>query len=215
MSYANLTKVSLRRRMTLLNILFLSVFCSQLSAQTSRQILQAHREQIPKDSLRKAVKGTATDTMLHYSFPPIEIRGEYIYNTRRQEKRYHQLCEDIKRTYPLSQIVSSEVKLVNAQLDSIYLTKAKEKAYLKWYEKHVYHTYIDTLKSLNIRQVKLFIKLINRETGNSPYELIKKYRGGLNAFLWQITANAMLVNLKSDYDPVEDAMIEDIITKFY
>ncbi len=215
MRYANLTKVSLRRRITLLNILFLSVFCSQLSAQTSRQILQAHREQIPKDTLRKAAKGTATDTMLHYSFPPIEIRGEYIYNTRRQEKRYHQLCEDIKRTYPLSQIVSSEVKLVNAQLDSIYLTKAKEKAYLKWYEKHVYHTYIDTLKSLNIRQVKLFIKLINRETGNSPYELIKKYRGGLNAFLWQITANAMLVNLKSDYDPVEDAMIEDIITKFY
>ena len=215
MRYANLTKVSLRRRITLLNILFLSVFCSQLSAQTSRQILQAHREQIPKDTLRKAAKGTATDTMLHYSFPPIEIRGEYIYNTRRQEKRYHQLCEDIKRTYPLSQIVSSEVKLVNAQLDSIYLTKAKEKAYLKWYEKHVYHTYIDTLKSLNIRQVKLFIKLINRETGSSPYELIKKYRGGLNAFLWQLSANAMMVNLKSEYDPVEDAMIEDIITKFY
>ncbi|MCX6219682.1 MAG: DUF4294 domain-containing protein [Bacteroidia bacterium] len=215
MRYANLTKVSLRRRMTLLNILFLSVFCSQLSAQTSRQILQAHHEQIPKDSLRKAQQGTVMDSMLHFDFLPIEIRGEYIYNSRRQEKKYHQLCENIKRTYPLSQIVAREVKLVNAELDSIYRTKAKEKAYLKWYEKYVYQTYIDTLKSLNICQIRLFIKLIGRETGNSPYKLIKKYRGGLDAFLWQLAANSMILNLKSEYDPAEEAMIEDIIAKFY
>lgn len=215
MRTANLTKISLCRRIVILNILFLSSFCYQLTAQTSRLILQAQRDQILKDSLRKAEQGTVTDTILHFSFPPIEIRGEYVYKNRQQEKKYHQLYEDIKRTYPLSQIVSSEVKLVNAELDSIYRTKAKEKAYLKWYEKHVYHTYIDTLKSLNIRQVKLFVKLINRETGSSPYELIKKYRGGLNAFLWQFSANTMMVNLKSEYDPVEDAMIEDIITKFY
>jgi len=215
MRSAKLTKVSRCGRIIILNILFLSALCYQLNAQTSRLILQAQREQILKDSIRKAEQGTATDTMLHFSFPPIEIRGEYIYKNRKQEKKYHLLYEDIKRTYPLSQIVSSEVKLVNAELDSIYRTKSKGKAYLKWYEKHIYNTYIDTLKSLNIRQVKLFIKLINRETGSSPYELIKKYRGGLDAFLWQLSANALLVNLKSEYDPVEDAMIEDIITKFY
>jgi hypothetical protein len=111
--------------------------------------------------------------------------------------------------------VSSEIKLVNAELDSIYKTKAQKKAYLKWYEKHTFNTYVDTLKSLNIRQIKLFIKLIDRETGNSPFELIKKYRGGLDAMLWQLTANALLVNLKSDYDPLEDKMIEDIIVRFY
>lgn len=42
-----------------------------------------------------------------------------------------------------------------------------------------------------------------------------KYRGGWNAFLWQLSANTLLVNLKTEYDPVEDAMIEDIIRKFY
>jgi len=201
--------------MIILNMFFLSVFCGQLNAQTSRLVLQAQREQILKDSLRKAELGTATDTMLHFSFAPIEIRGEYIYRNRRQEKKYQQLCKDINRTYPLSQIVSSEVKLVNAELDSINRAKANRKVYLKWYEKRIYNTYIDTLKSLNIRQLKLFIKLINRETGSSPYELIKKYRGGFDAFLWQLTAYALLVNLKSEYDPVEDAMIEDIIIKFY
>ena len=86
---------------------------------------------------------------------------------------------------------------------------------MKWYEKHIYHTYLDTLKSLNARQTKLFIKLINRETGSSPYELVKKYRGGLDAFLWQMAANGMLLNLKKEYDPREDARLEEILVKFF
>jgi hypothetical protein len=45
--------------------------------------------------------------------------------------------------------------------------------------------------------------------------LIKKYRGGMDAFLWQVSANVLLVNLKSEYDPTEDVMIEDIMRKFY
>lgn len=200
-------------RILVLSTLLLIPLCYAATAQTSRLILQSEREKALKDT-QNNTKGLA-DTMLHFSFPPIEIKGEYIYRNRQQERKYHQLYEDIKRTYPLSQIVSSEVKLVNAELDSIYKTRAQRKVYMKWYEDHIYHTYIDTLKSLNIRQIKLFIKLIDRETGSSPFELIKKYRGGMDAFLWQLTANALLVNLKKEYDPVEDAMIEDIIAKFY
>ena len=194
-------------------ILLQIFFGNVVTAQKSRLILQAEREERAKASQLKA--NSMSDTILHFSLPPIEIEGEHPFVNKRQEQKYHQLCDDIKRTYPLSQIVTSEVKLVNAELDSIYKTKAQRKKYLKWYEKHTFHTYIDTLKSLNIRQIKLFIKLIDRQTGSSPYELIKKYRGGLDAFLWQLSANALLVNLKSEYDPVEDAMIEDIIMRFY
>lgn len=198
-------------------ILFLILIFTSLSgvinAQTSRLILQSEREKAARESEMKAA--FQSDTMLHFNFPPVEIIGEYLLKDKHQERKYHQLYEDIKRAYPLSKIVSSEINLVNAELDSIYNTRAKEKKYLKWYEKHIFHTYIDTLKSLNIRQIKLFIKLINRETGSTPFELIKKYRGGLDAFLWQISANALMVNLKSEYDPVEDSMIEDILKKFY
>lgn len=183
----------------------------KVSCQNSRLILQSEREKAQKEAIRGEIK----DSMLHYSFPPVEIQGEYQLKSSREEKKYHQLYEDLKRTYHLSKIVSSEVNLVNAELDSIYTTKTKAKSYLKWYEKHIFHTYVDTLRSLNKRQIKLFIKLIDRETGSSPYALIKKYRGGMDAFLWQLSANALLVNLKSEYDPVEDAMIEDIIQKFF
>ncbi|MEI7828408.1 MAG: DUF4294 domain-containing protein [Prolixibacteraceae bacterium] len=201
------------KRILILLVLILSCISIDLSAQTSRIILQSEREKAQKEAELKNEE--SQDTMLHFSFPPIEIRAEYIYKNKQQERKYYQLYEDVKRTYPLSQIVSSEVKLVNAELDSIYQTKNQRKAYLKWYQKHTFNTYIDTLKSLNIRQIKLFVKLIKRETGSSPFDLIKKYRGGMDAFLWQLSANALLVNLKSDYDPIEDAMIEDIIRKFF
>lgn len=203
----------LKNRRLLLLIILSILLSNLLSAQTSRLILQSEREKIAKEAEMNAVQ--PSDTMLHFNFPPVEIVGEYLLKDKHQERKYHQLYEDIKRVYPLSKIVSSEVKLVNAELDSIYNTRAKEKKYLKWYEKHIFHTYIDTLKFLNVRQVKLFIKLINRETGSTPFELIKKYRGGLDAFLWQLSANTLMVNLKSEYDPLEDAMIEDIIDKFY
>lgn len=159
--------------------------------------------------------GQLPDTMLHYSFAPVEIEAEYLFRKKSHEKKYHRLYEDIKRVYPLSHIVSSEIKMVNNELDSTYKTKSQQKEYLKWYEKHTYNTYIDTLKALDTRQIKLFIKLIDRETGSTPYELIKKYRGGWDAFLWQLSANALMINLKNDYDPLEDEMIEDIFQKFY
>jgi hypothetical protein len=211
-SIKSFEKKSFRWSFVLL-LLWNPIFSGELKAQSSRLTLQAEREKSARETQMK-INGEA-DSLLHYSFPPIEIEGEYHFKNKGQEKKYHQLYDDIKRTYPLSKIVASEVKLVNTELDSIYKTKAQRKEYLKWYEKHVYHTYIDTLISLNNRQTKLFIKLIKRETGNTPYELIKKYRGGFDAFFWQVSANAMLLNLKSDYDPSEDAMIEDIIIKFY
>lgn len=76
-------------------------------------------------------------------------------------------------------IVGSELKLVNSELDSVYTDKSKRKTYIKWYQDYVYRTYIDSLKKLNLQQGRLLLKLIHRETGKSPYELIKSYRGGL------------------------------------
>lgn len=200
-------------RTCILTFLFFITFGEDTQAQTSDIILQP-------DSV-KAVAGAQlnpsglSDTMQHFSFPPVEIEAEYLFKKKSHEKKYHRLYEDIKRVYPLSHIVSSEIKLVNNELDSTYKTKSQKKEYLKWYEKHTYNTYIDTLKALNSRQIKLFIKLIDRETGSTPFELIKKYRGGWDAFLWQVSANALMLNLKNDYDPQEDEMIEDIIGKFY
>ena len=181
-------------------------------AQTNRLELQKHREPIKQDTSLVGFEHTS-DGLIHINLKPVEIVRPFIFKNKRQEKKYDQLIIDVKKTYPLSMIVGSELKLVNSELDSIYRDKKSRKTYIKWYQDYVYKTYIDSLKLLNVRQGKLLLKLICRETGKSPYKLIKEYRGGLNAFFWQSMAFVFGANLKSEYDPVEDAMVENIILR--
>jgi hypothetical protein len=56
------------------------------------------------------------------------------------------------------------------------------------------------------------IKLIDRQTGHTSFDLIKDLKGGLTAFFWQGVARIFGNDLKEEYDPViEDILIEKII----
>jgi hypothetical protein len=67
---------------------------------------------------------------------------------------------------------------------------------------------------LTITQGRLLIKLIDRETQNTSYTLIREYRGKFSAAFWQSVARLFGTNLKEEYDPYgEDAHIEAIINE--
>ena len=195
---------------------FLFLFFAQfsLNAQNNRLKLEKQRETAKADTIFKGFIFPSHDSILHVNLSEIEIIFPYKFKNKRQEKKYNQLEVDVMKTYPLALIVSSELNLVNAELDSIYTDKAKRKTYIKWYQDYVYKTYIDSLKGLNTQQGKLLLKLIHRETGKTPYELIKSYRGGLNAIFWQSAAFMFGANLNSDYKPEDEAMIEHIIRRY-
>jgi hypothetical protein len=192
--------------------LFLLTAHQSAKAQSNRLDLQKLREPVEKDTLN-IDKIVTEDGQWHISLRPIEIVRPYVFTNERQKKKYDQLLTDVKKAYPLSLIVGSEFRLVNSELDSIYKDKSSRKKYIKWYQDYVYKRYIDSVKTLSVRQGKLLLKLISRETGRSSYELIKEYRGGLNAVFWQSMAFMFGANLKSEYDPVEDAMIENIVRR--
>jgi len=195
-------------------LMFLFFTHSSLSAQNKRLELQKKREAARADTIFRGFIFPPHDSILHVNLGTIEIIRPYIFKNRRQEKKYTLLEKDVMKTYPLALIVGSEMNLVNEELDSIYTDKSKRKEYIKWYQDYVYKTYIDSLKTLNLRQGRLLLKLIHRETGKSPFELIKSYRGGLNAFFWQSAAFMFGANLNVDYDPEDDAMIEHIIRRY-
>jgi len=154
------------------------------------------------------------DSILHFNLRPIEMIAPYHFKNRREEKKYSRLEADVLKTYPLSMIVGSELKIVNSEFENRYTTPTKRKNYIKWYQKYVYKSYIDSLKNLNEVQGRILLKLIHRETGKTPYELIKSYRGGLNALFWQSMAFMAGANLNSRYDPEENEMIEHIIKRY-
>jgi len=154
------------------------------------------------------------DSILHVNLGTIEMIGPFPFKNKREQKKYRQLEVDLLKTYPLALIVSSELKIVNAEFESSHADPAKRKVYIRWYQKYVYKTYIDTLKTLNANQGRLLLKLIHRETGKTPFELIKSYRGGFNALFWQSMAFMAGANLNSKYDPGENIMMEHIIRRY-
>jgi hypothetical protein len=126
-------------------------------------------------------------------------------------RKYDRLVYNLKRVYPYALIVRARIEKVNQELMQI-TDERDRRRYIKDVEKDVFGEYEDDMKNMTITQGRLLIKLIDRETRNTGFELIKEYRGGLTAAFWQGVARIFGTNLKEEYDPYgEDIIIELII----
>lgn len=148
--------------------------------------------------------------------PEVEIKEVTVYAHPKFPKKsdfrkYERLVYNLKRVYPYAVIVRNRLANVEADLVNIK-TEKERKAYLKKVEKQVFADYEGDIRDMTITQGRLLIKLIDRETQNTSYVLIKDYRGKLAAAFWQGIARIFGTNLKEEYDPYgEDSLIESII----
>ena len=126
-------------------------------------------------------------------------------------RKYERLIFNLKLVYPYALIVRSRLEQVNDELAGLKSDKDRRK-YVKNVEKEVFDEYEGEISDMTITQGRLLIKLIDRETQNTSYDLIRQYRGGLTAAFWQGIARIFGTNLKEEYDPYgEDAIIEYIL----
>jgi len=75
-----------------------------------------------------------------------------------------------------------------------------------------------SFKKLSRKQGQILVKLINRQTGFTTYELIKDYKSGWKAFWSNATASAFDISLKRKYAPYqdnEDFLIETILVRAF
>jgi hypothetical protein len=152
-----------------------------------------------------------TDTL-----PLIRLRTVYIIPARkfknaRERKRYSRLVRDIKKVYPLAVEARNRFYYIQSELQKIK-DPIKQKLFLKEQEQLLKDEFEDDIRRLTIRQGRLLIKLIDRETDKTSYELIKELKGSFSAFFWQTVARFFGENLKEQYDPEqEDKYIEEIV----
>lgn len=114
-------------------------------------------------------------------------------------------------TFPYAKRAGKVMNDVNAHLATITDKEARKK-YIKSREKELRKEFAEPLTNLSIYQGKVLMKLINRETGNNCYEIIKEFKGGLVARLYQTVAFFFTTNLKQEYNKDgEDAVMEKIV----
>lgn len=151
------------------------------------------------------------DSLPHVLLPEIPVFPERKDMSRRQLRQFTALELKVKKVYPIAKLAAVKI----GEYNKVYLSFKSErerKAYVKNIEKELFAEYEPEIRTMTVSQGRILIKLIDRETGKSSFEIIKEFKGGFSAFIWQSVARIFGHNLKSEYDAAkEDQMIEYII----
>lgn len=129
-------------------------------------------------------------------------------------RRYERLVRAVKKVYPIAKRAREEMQAMEDEMCSLP-TKAAQKKYVKGVEARVKDEYTPVLKKMTRYEGRILVKLIDRETEYTAYEIVKEFRGGFVAGFWQGIAKIFGQNLKSGYDPNgEDRMLEQVVTYY-
>ncbi len=166
--------------------------------------------QLTKDEIRPAYIENG-DTLFVEFLNEVEITAPLIFSSKKNAKRYSRLVWYVKKVYPYAKIAG--IKMHEYE-DILAQTKRKRdrKEIMRTAENAMKDQFEEDLKQLTYMQSEILLKLIDRETGTSPYYLIKDLRGGFKASYYQGFARLFGFNLKDRYDPEgRDKEIEQIV----
>ena len=139
------------------------------------------------------------------------VRAPMTQAMRRRLEEWTRLRNAVYVTYPYARKAGLIINEMNAKM-ALLGTEGERKAYIQSREKDLRKQFAQPLEQLSIYQGKILMKLINRQTGNNCYDIIKEYKGGFNARLYQTVAFFFSSSLKQPYDAKgDDQVIESIV----
>jgi hypothetical protein len=123
---------------------------------------------------------------------------------------YLRLKYNVLKVAPYAQFAGNRYRQLERDLAST-ADKKKQKELVNACDKQIKDLFNNKIKDMSITQGEILIKLVNRETGNTSYALVKELKGNINAFMFQSLARLFGHNLKETYDPQEESDIEHIL----
>lgn len=139
-------------------------------------------------------------------FPPLKFKN------RKEEEFYWRTVRDVKKALPYAKLICETLTETYEYIETFPTQKEREK-YLKEMEGAVFEQYKPALKRFSKNQAKMLVKLIQRETNQSSYNILKAFLGSFRATFWQGFGRLFGVNLKGQYRPDkdrQDAIIERV-----
>ncbi|MCE3259313.1 MAG: hypothetical protein K0S12_954 [Bacteroidetes bacterium] len=148
------------------------------------------------------------DTIPVFDLNTVSVETNFIYKTPREYVQWTRVKRDVKIVYPYAIIAAAKLKEYDQVLAKMPDEKMK-KTYLKMCEKDLRSEFENVLKELTVPQGEILMKLIDRESGKTTYEIVKEMRGAFQAAMWQALARLFGNTMKHEYDASSrDVMIE-------
>lgn len=153
------------------------------------------------------------DTMPVVTLPESEVKARWTARDRRAAEQYDKLTRNIVKVYPYARLTANLLREYEHDL-SVIERSSDQELYIKLAEAELRAEFEAEVKDLTMSQGRVLIKLIDRETGNTSYDLVEQLRGSFTAFVWQGLARLFGQDLRSTYDPAgDDRMMELIVQR--
>ncbi len=150
----------------------------------------------------------------NWVIPGIVVFPKRDFKTKKDYRQYQRMIRNLKVVYPYARIAKIKLTDMNWQLMQLK-TKCEKEQFVNQIEKEIRTDFEKKLIGLTVSQGKMLIKLIDRETGKTSYELLKELKGNFSAGLWQAVARIFGSNLKSEFDEEgEDKILDELIVLY-
>lgn len=171
----------------------------------------AYGQYSSRDTILSAAVVYEGDTIEAKTLWPVALHAMYNENQMSERAKWTRLRNAVYVTFPYARRAGAVMNDINAHLVAVNDRESRKK-YIHSREKELRKEFADPLTNLSVYQGKVLMKLINRETGNNCYEIIKEYKGGLVARFYQTVAFFFGSSLKQSYDKEgDDREIEKIV----
>lgn len=162
----------------------------------------------PNDSLKVSAIWYGTTTtdfkMMPYTLEEdVWLSNMSLHQLAKVKAENARLRNAVYAVYPYAREAGTVINDINKLLEKVGSRSAR-KAVIKSKEKELKEKFADKVKNLSVYQGEILMKLINRQTGNNCYELLKEYKGSFNTRMYQTAAWVYGGNLKSEYHPQTD-----------
>jgi hypothetical protein len=142
----------------------------------------------------------------------VNIHDTRIFKSQADRQAYNRLRYNVKKVIPYAKFAGNRYRQLERDL-ALTADKKKQKQLVKACEAEIKDKFKKEVVNLTVTQGEVLIKLIDRETHNTTYELVKELKGGFTAFALQTAARIFGHNLKETYDKDEQRDIEYILQK--
>lgn len=151
------------------------------------------------------------DTIPCGQIPTVYIFKPLKFKNKREQMEYYKLVRNVKKVYPIAREINKTIIETYEYLQTLPNEKARQR-HIKRVEKGLKEQYTPRMKKLSFAQGKLLIKLVDRQSNQTSYELVKAFMGPFKAGFYQTFAALFGASLKKEYDPEgEDRLTERVV----
>lgn len=192
-------------------LLFCALFCS-FFASAQGIFNNEHEETVVINGQKVPVLIQGTDTIIMAVLDEVKIKGSRLFKNDKERYRYTQMRYNAKKVLPY---VVEAVKLFqDVEADTRDMKAGKKRRRVNDIQRELQSRFEKPLKNLYRSQGLLLVKMIERETNRSLYNILDEYKGTLSALYWQTLSGFYEFNLREGYDPAQDPIMESVLQEF-